>query len=188
VSWRRYKPTTRQTTAAFGVALGLLVLFDSFVVESVVIPTESMVPTILPNERVWLVRGYVGEITRFEVVVVREPGTGMRLAKRVIGLPGERVRVSGPWTVEINGAPLAENWRGSSSGGGDAGVSEPTVDVTLGPTEYFVMGDNRTHSVDSRSFGPVQASALEGRLAAVWYSVSIAEHRVRWSRVFSSIH
>jgi signal peptidase I len=81
--------------------------------------------------------------------------------KRIIGLPGDRVRI-GDGAVEVNGEVLAEPY-----------VLAPdrraTVDEIVAPDHFFVLGDNREHSADSREFGQVARRLLRGRVdLRVW--------------------
>jgi signal peptidase I len=77
------------------------------------------------------------------------------LLKRVIGLPGESLSVG--TQVEVNGQELVEPYaHGTPSAGDYRGVHR------LGPDEYFVLGDHRGASTDSRHFGPVRAADIEG--------------------------
>jgi signal peptidase I len=80
------------------------------------------------------------------------------LIKRVIGLPGETVMIANG-QVSINGQPIAEPYL--------TGLStqcSQNCSVTLGPGQYFVLGDNRPNSMDSRSFGPVTADNIIGQV------------------------
>jgi signal peptidase I len=93
------------------------------------------------------------------------------LIKRVIGLPGETIAVA-DGQVLINGAPLDEPYiHGISTSCG--AVCEP---YTLADDEYFVMGDNRTNSLDSRNFGPVHASEIVGRVMLRYWPLSDVEY------------
>jgi signal peptidase I len=98
---------------------------------------------------------------RGDVIVFNYPkATERDFIKRVIGLPGETVRISGG-VVSVNGAPLSEPY-----------IAAPPVydgEWTLGPTELFVMGDNRNSSSDSHSWGPLERKYLIGRAVLVYW-------------------
>jgi len=95
---------------------------------------------------------------RGDIVVLKRPGQADSpdLVKRVIGLPGETIEVRAG-TVYINGRALAEPYVVHE----DAGWLPPT---RIPPGYVFVMGDNRTNSLDSRSFGPVAINSLLGKV------------------------
>jgi signal peptidase I len=97
---------------------------------------------------------------RGEVVLVRLP-TGDEYVKRVVGLPGEHVRVEGGCPA-INGVPLDEPYRASL--GALAAVRDGSWHVGQG--EYFLLGDNRSDSLDSRLLGPAPSAWIQGR---VWH-------------------
>ena len=78
------------------------------------------------------------------------------LIKRIVGLPGETIEIRDN-QVSINGTPLETPW------GQDCGDCSPGV-WRLGPKEYFLLGDHRAASRDSRAFGPVPSSALIGKV------------------------
>ena len=198
---RALLPSWRQGVAAAAVASALLVANDVFLYESVVVPSASMWPTVLPNERAFL-HHLSGPIKRFDVVVIKSPRFGERLAKRVVGLPGERVRLEDSWRVLINDVSLgyiAETGSTVRREGDDheicvapgRGVTFPTrvgaADVLLGPDEYFLLGDNRLASDDSRTFGPVSAADIQGTLGTVWYSFDVGQRRLRTERLLRAI-
>ena len=79
--------------------------------------------------------------------------------KRVVGLPGERV-VFEDGTLSIDGEAQVEPYLG----GLPPHLGLDAMDFALGSDEYFVMGDNRTHSTDSRHYGPIRRSRIEGRV------------------------
>jgi signal peptidase I len=94
-------------------------------------------------------------------VVVFNPlsHAGDPLIKRVIGLPGDTIEISGGMVL-VNGQTLDEPY----INGLQTTCSTYCGPLTLGPDMYFVMGDNRSNSMDSRVFGPVPASEIIGRV------------------------
>jgi signal peptidase I len=125
-------------------------------------PSSSMENTIMPGDRMLVVPG--PDVHRGDVVVLTIPGhTGLSFVRRVIGLPGDRVACCmSAWLVTVNGRPLAENYLRP----GDA-PSSVTFSDTLGAGQIWVMGDHRSGALDSRSWGPVPASGVIGRVAVV---------------------
>ncbi len=99
---------------------------------------------------------------RFEVIVFpSEIEEGKFYIKRIIGLPGETVRINGEGIIYIDGEELVESY-------GLEVLKDPGTaadEVTLGDGEYFVLGDNRNHSMDSRdeNVGKVQRDKIVGR-------------------------
>ena len=117
-----------------------------------------MTPTLRPGDYM-LVRAFrsnSGKPRRGEIVVVAMP-EGSHL-KRIVGLPGERL-VFKEGTLLVEGARLREPYlRGLPPY-----LGLEASEFSLAADEYFVMGDNRAHSTDSRHFGPVTRSVIEGR-------------------------
>ncbi|MFQ3646218.1 MAG: signal peptidase I [Anaerolineae bacterium] len=135
------------------------VLFDMVIPRSLV-EGRSMQPTFETNDRLivsrlhyMLGRPQRGDIVVFNSINPREPTT--MLIKRVIGLPGETVSFVDN-QVYINGVRLSEPYVANVC---TRCVQEP---VTLGPDEYYVLGDNRPNSVDSRSFGVITIRDIVG--------------------------
>ena len=107
-------------------------------------------------------------LARGRVAVVRAPSAGaggtMIQAKRVVGLPGERVELR-DGSLFIDGAHHPEPYLG----GLPANAGLAAAAWTLGADEYFVMGDNRAHSADSRRYGPIRARDVIGAVVArIW--------------------
>lgn len=95
--------------------------------------------------------------TRGDIAVLHDSSIGQEdVIKRIVGLPGETVEIRDS-LVSINGTPLETPW------GQDCGDCEPGI-WQLGPEEYFLLGDHHAVSRDSRSFGPVPANALIGKV------------------------
>ena len=92
------------------------------------------------------------------------------LIKRAIGLPGDTVELRGG-AVLINGVRLDEPY----VNGAQTFCGNYCQPFTLGPDEYFLMGDNRVNSLDSRSFGPIPASQLVGRVVLRYWPLEQIE-------------
>ena len=83
------------------------------------------------------------------------------VVKRVVGLPGERVRLRAG-RLEVDGQAVTEPYLAALPGAGD-------LDLELGPAQYLVLGDHRAASTDGRDFGPVGADALVGRVRFAYW-------------------
>jgi len=124
---------------------------------------DSMQPNLHPEQYVLVdkVSYRLGQPRRGDIVVFQYPlATERDFIKRVIGLPGETVTVSGG-AVSINGQPLTEPYI----------AAPPTYNNTwtLAPEEYFVLGDNRNNSSDSHNWGPLHRKYLIGRAIFVYW-------------------
>jgi len=215
---------------AAGAALGL----RAVAIEPFRIPSESMLPTLRPgdhlfvNKLVYGARLPWGELRlpglraprRGDVVVFRtRPSAGPSpfLVKRIVGLPGDRVR-GRDGRLWVNGVPV-EQWPTGAvwiDGGGtplsgqresldgrehavldDPGRVVAPFERVVPEGRYFVLGDNRDHSSDSRSFGAVPFADLVGPVAFLYWSgvagvqASATGWEIaglaRWSRVGESI-
>jgi len=147
------------------VAAGL----RTFVVQAFYVPSGSMLPTLQIGDRIVVVKlGYT--INRGDIVVFKRPprdvGTvDADLVKRVIGLPGETISSRGS-TVYINGHPLKEPWLPALKGQ----CAETALNISttkIPPAQYFVMGDCRGDSADSRSWGTLPASLVVGKVVLI---------------------
>lgn len=126
-----------------------LFLFSPFFVSG-----DAMSPTY--NDGDYLLATKFGRsFSRGEVIVFEREGyAGASLIKRVVGLPGEKVDVRNG-KVFINDQVLNEGYV--------SGETTGTFSVALDHDQYFVLGDNRGKSLDSRSFGPIAGSSIEGK-------------------------
>jgi len=156
------------------VALVLALLIKTFAIQAFYIPTPSMFPTLKPGDRVLVNKvAYDFHVVHEGDIIVfrRPPGDESAniddLIKRVIGLPGETLYVAN-CRVYIDGKLLAQpylpaGWQSPSSPyctTWPAGLPNP---YTVPRADYFVMGDNRKYSYDSRYWGPLPASYIVGR-------------------------
>lgn len=171
------------------IALVLAVLVKTVAFQAFFIPSESMADTLNVNDRVLVnkISYRIGEPRRADVVVFdRTPDTeeslggalvrnlaesvGLRtpeadLIKRVIGLPGETIEINDN-TVFINGIPLAEPYLP------EIARTSSMRPVTIPEDEFFVMGDNRARSLDSRSFGTVSREEIVGKAFVIIWPTS----------------
>ncbi len=121
---------------------------------------ESMYPTLQDGELAFYVR-LVRTYQRGDIVAVRLP-SGEKYVKRIVALPGDEVDFQDGQLL-VNGTPREEAYTtGESAPLGD-NLTYPCI---LEDDQYFVLGDNREASMDSRVFGPVLKSELKGRMVA----------------------
>ena len=126
--------------------------------EPMLVAGGSMRPTLDPGQRI-AVAPLVRPPRRGDLVVVTRGDR--EVVKRVVGLPGERVRL-GPGGLEIDGRVVPEPYLAGAPTAGD-------LDLALGPAQYLVLGDHRAASTDGRDFGPVGADALVGRVRFAYW-------------------
>lgn len=141
--------------------IAVTVLFDMAIPRSLV-DGRSMQPTFEDGDRLIVSRLHylISRPQRGDVVVLNAvDGTDIMLIKRVIGLPGESIEFRDQH-VYINGNQIQETYIQ------DETCSSRCQDRIwqLGPDQYFVMGDNRNHSNDSRAFGPVPLDHIVGHV------------------------
>ena len=164
------------------VAVLVAVLLRAFVVQTFFIPSGSMEPTLQIGDRILVnkLSYHLHGVDRGDIVVFSRPPTencgGPQvndLVKRVIGLPGDVISLSDGY-VYIDGKRLDESWLPASEQGitvpGPPGNSSNLGRPYKVPTnDYFVMGDNRTDSCDSRYWGPISKSLIVGKVELrVW--------------------
>ncbi len=196
------KSVVREYVEAFLFAILLALTIRTFVVQAFKIPSGSMIPTLSIGDHI-LVNKFVygikvpftdrivvsmGRPERGDVVVFKYPEDESKdFIKRVVGVPGDRVEVRNK-TVYVNGA-LADTAHTQHA---DPAVQDDRRDnfgpVTVPPESYFVMGDNRDHSLDSRFWGFVKANKIRGKAFLIYWSWDGADSWVRWSRIGRVIH
>jgi signal peptidase I len=172
-----------------------------------VIPSGAMENTLLIGDHLFVQRLPNPAPARDSMVVFHYPIDRREVhVKRIIGMPGDRIHLANK-TVYRNGAPLTEPYavhetnyvdayRDNFPGQPNATLQAPAVDmlshhvvdgeVVVPDGCYFVLGDNRDDSLDSRYFGFVAAGDLIGRPRMIYYSVEPSKH-VRWNRMFKAL-
>ncbi len=146
------------------VVFALTMLIIEFVVQRTVVSGESMMYTLQDEDSLLVdkISYRFSDPERFDIVIFPYPSDPEEcFIKRIIGLPGETIQIDDEGKIWIDGEILEENYGAEVIW--DAGLaSEP---ITLGDDEYFVMGDNRNHSMDSRdpSVGNIKRDDFIGK-------------------------
>jgi signal peptidase I len=150
------------------LALGLYLVIN-FAIQTVHVIGSSMYPTVSDND--YLIATKIDyrlhPPARGDIIIMRDPYDSSRdFIKRVIGVPGDHILVR-QGQVFVNGHLLSETYLNSEAWTENAdwplGQTTDPLGVLLKPNEFFVMGDNRNHSSDSRVFGPVRRDQIEAR-------------------------
>jgi signal peptidase I len=144
-----------------GLAFGSYLFFSHFVVQSVRVLGTSMSPTLLDSDCCLVNRfaAFCRAPQRGDIVVFEDPTDRTHAVKRVIGLAGDTIELRAG-AVYLNGARLEESYLKP----GTQTYPFTCIDqiVHCGPNEFFVLGDNRFYSDDSRSYGSVSRHAILG--------------------------
>lgn len=137
-----------------GIALGLFV--NSTILTKAEVSGDSMIPTYYDGDTVIVNRLMTPE--RGDLVVVLED-TGKYVIKRIVGIPGDEIQIK-EGLVFINGKYYKEDYIYENNTDYNGGLAEEVIQ--LGTDEYFILGDNRTVSKDSRDIGPVTRDQVIG--------------------------
>lgn len=182
------KPARRSTALEYAViaviAVGLAFLLQAFIVKPYRIPSVSMVPTLQEKDRI-LANRFLFHFRRPErgdILVFRWPkDRKVTFVKRLIGLPGDTLSLE-DGRVYVNGRRLDEPYLATS--GGEPVPTKPLMGpagstmtpawslakpYTVPQGNYFMMGDNRLQSLDSREWGPVPEDDLIGKAFFVYW-------------------
>lgn len=142
------------------VILIVVVVIRTFFYTPIMVSGPSMNPTLEDGDIMILNKR--GKIERFDIVVV-DTGTEP-IIKRVIALPGETIQCEND-KVYVNHRLQEENM----SKGNTCAIESMEFKYELGEDEYFVMGDNRSNSTDSRIIGPVKKEQIKGKTHLILY-------------------
>lgn len=155
------------------IAIVILVVWAiiTFVGQRTEVSGSSMYDTLEDGDNLWIDKlSYrFHDPERFDIVVFPYQDSSVFYIKRIIGLPGERVRIEDDGTIYINNEPLEENYGYETIDPGMIGRAGNNI--ILGEDEYFVMGDNRNDSKDSRfeEVGNIHRDDLEGKaVLRIW--------------------
>jgi signal peptidase I len=172
------------------MAVGLAIVLRIFVVQAFTIPSGSMIPTLLVGDYI-LVNKFIYHfkpVTRGDIVVFRSPEDPDRdYIKRIIGQPGEEVAIK-EGVVFVNGKRLKEVYANARSPGGLVGYRGTWGPKVVPPGYYFLLGDNRNNSRDSRVWGFLDGGMIRGRAFLIYFSWDSDQHTVRWNRLAKVLH
>jgi len=148
------------------VALAFLSYFiiSHFFFQSVRVVGRSMVPTLRDSQQYLLNRWiyHFRAPQRTEVVVIRDPTDHGFSVKRIIGVAGDSIYLKGG-SVYVNGRRLNEPYLEVSTPTYPYGRTQEQL-VVCGKNQYFVLGDNRMNSADSRTYGPITRNSILGMI------------------------
>ncbi|HEY3706993.1 MAG TPA: signal peptidase I [Terracidiphilus sp.] len=245
---RMHLPTVPEAMASLLRTVVVALFLLTFILQPFLIPSESMERTLLVgdfllvNKQIFAPAGQPRSLERFilpyrdvqrgDIVVFHHPSPPL-LIKRVVGLPGDRIRIENG-RVEVNGLPLDEPYAAFEPGAlrtfGDNFPARVYTDPNINPDwwrelqtltrngelvvpdgMYFMLGDNRNHSEDSRFWGLVPRQAIIARPLVIYFSLKrpsatdvqqAADDRLghdselsarlaglaRWKRIFHVVH
>ncbi|MCX6139318.1 MAG: signal peptidase I [Candidatus Kapabacteria bacterium] len=184
------------TTALFAVVVALALRL--FVLGVYTIPSHSMEDTILEGDYILVSKlaFRLRDVHRGDIIIFSLPDT-LRgeerddlYIKRLIGLPGDTVRLTSVF-IEVNGEPIPEPPEAKPPFSPLLGIGAEDVVIVVPEKAYFVLGDNRSNSYDSRYWGCLPSDRVEGAPLFVYWSFgstneNIVRH-IRWDRLFTRI-
>lgn len=147
------------------VALSIFVVVYLFLVQPHEVKGSSMEPNFHNNEYILTdkISYRFSEPKRGDVVIFKSPkNPEVDYIKRIIGLPSEQVKIQNG-SVYINDKKLGEPYLEETTILYPGSFMQEGIEITIPANEYFVFGDNRSHSSDSREFGPISRNLIIGR-------------------------
>lgn len=197
---KKKKSIWREYTEALIVALALALVIRTFVVQAFKIPSESMLNTLQVGDHLLASKFAYGlkipftdhyiyqgnDPQRGDVIIFEYPNDpSVDYIKRVIGVPGDVIEVRDKQLYR-NGLPVKEAYIRHT----DPDSIEPLRDnyaaVRVPPDKYFVMGDNRDNSLDSRFWGFVDRKAIKAKAWRIYWSWGGLDN-IRWTRLGQKI-
>lgn len=204
---RSRKSVAWEYIEAIIIAVILAFIIRKFVIQAYKIPSGSMLETlqigdhILVNKFIY----YFKDPQRGDILVFKYPKDKKRdFIKRVVGLPGDTLEIRDK-TVYINGSPIDESYAVFKDRENTFNKNHPAYYIdpyarnrdNFGPKvipkeNYFMMGDNRDFSQDSRYWGFLDRELIEGKALIIYWSWNGSEDnwlkKVRWDRIGDTIH
>ena len=196
------RSSAREYTEAIATAIILALIVRTFFFQAFKIPSGSMKPTLLVGDHILVNKIQFGidipflnkSIVEFQspkrgqvVVFIYPVDPSKDFIKRIIGLPGDVVRIVDK-QVYINGKPYTDPHAVRGDPGIKPGDRDNLGPITVPEDAYFVMGDNRDFSYDSRFWGFVGKNALRGKAFVIYGSWTLDPPSFVWNRVLKRIH
>jgi signal peptidase I len=158
---------------------------NTFLLQTYRLPSGSMKPTLLAGDYlvadklIYLIRDPV----RGELAIFKYPKDEKRdYLKRIVGFPGEEIEIRDR-RVYINGVFFKEDYIAKNGASLSTDSLRNYGPVTVPENKFFVLGDNRDESLDSRIFGFVDKNKIEGKIRVIYWSWDRKSFRVRWQRI-----
>lgn len=129
----------------------VVVLIRTFLITPIKVQGTSMYDTL--NDKDIMILNKVANIDRYDIVVINSKAAGEVLIKRVIALPGETIRIT-DGKIYINDKEINDKY--------GIGITSDLEEVKVLSNEYFVLGDNREVSADSRLYGTIKKDEIKG--------------------------
>ena len=199
-SQRPVKPLWREYGEALFVALILALVIRTFVVQAFKIPSESMVKTLLVGDhllaskfsygiKIPFTHSYIykGEDpVKGDIIIFEYPNDpSVDYIKRIVGTPGDTIEVRNKQLFR-NGEPVKESFIRFTEPDRIQPVRDNFGPVTVPADKYFVMGDNRDNSMDSRFWGFVDRSAIRAKAWRIYWSWG-GLGDIRWDRIGKAV-
>ena len=173
---RRWKRALAETAVTILVAVLLAGFVRTLVFQPFWIPTSSMVPTLGVYDRILVQKAFFSwrDVREGQIVVFSHPplddcagSEDGDLVKRAIALPGQTIYSSGN-SIYVNGRLLAEPYLPHNDPLGPP-IASRQHPYRVPPGEFYMLGDNRADSCDSRYWGPIKGSSIIGKVVLVWW-------------------
>ena len=199
-SQRPVKPLWREYGEALFVALILALVIRTFVVQAFKIPSESMVKTLLVGDhllaskfsygiKIPFTHSYIykgSDPVKGDIIIFEYPNDpSVDYIKRIIGTPGDTIEVRNKLLFR-NGEPVKESYIRFTEPDRIQPVRDNFGPITVPADKYFVMGDNRDNSMDSRFWGLVDRSAIRAKAWRIYWSWG-GLGDIRWDRIGKAV-